>query len=118
MREDGGRKTVERVFLGLSSSVLRLSRGRTLSMSSLTDCRISTETIAGWRAIVLENDLIRAVLLPDKGADLYRLIHKPSGTDILYQSHWGLQPPGSPPREGSGEIEFQWNYEGAWQELF
>jgi hypothetical protein len=87
-------------------------------VSSLADCCISNEIVAGWRTLVLENDLMQAVLLPDKGADLYRLIHKPSGLDVLYQSHWGLQPPGSQPREGSGEIEFQWNYEGGWQELF
>lgn len=75
-------------------------------MTSVADCRISTETMAGWRAIVLENDLLQVVVLPDKGADIQRLIHKPSGVDVLYQSHWGLQPPGAPPREGSGEIEF------------
>jgi len=67
---------------------------------------------------VLENDLLRAVLLPDKGADLHRLIHKPSGLDVLYQSHWGLQPPGAPPRAGSGDSEYMWNYAGGWQELF
>jgi hypothetical protein len=87
-------------------------------MNALTDCRISLETVAGWRAIILENDFLQVVLLPDKGADIYRLIHKPSGVDILYQSHWGLQPPGAPPREGSGDLEFQWNYGGGWQELF
>ena len=84
----------------------------------MDDCRISYETIAGWRALVLENDLLKAVLLPDKGADLYQLIHKPSGVNVLYQSHWGLQPPGAPPRASSGEREFMWNYEGGWQELF
>jgi Domain of unknown function (DUF4432) len=89
-----------------------------LRESNIRDCRISTETIAGWRALVLENDLLKAVLLPDKGADLYQLIHKPSGVNVLYQSHWGLQPPGAPPRASSGKREFMWNYEGGWQELF
>ena len=84
----------------------------------MDDCRLSTETLSGWRAVMLENDLLKAVLLPDKGADLCQLIHKPSGVDVLYQAHWGLQPPGAPPRGGSGDIEFQWNYEGGWQELF
>src|SRR5713226_4292290 len=84
----------------------------------MDDCRISYDTMAGWRALVLENDLLMAVLLPDKGADLYQLIHKPSGVNVLYQAPWGLQPPGAPPREGSGEREYMWNYEGGWQELF
>ncbi len=87
-------------------------------MTHLDDCRLSTETVAGWRALVLENDLLRVVLLPDKGADLYRLIHKPSGVDVLYQSHWGLQPAGAPPRADSGDREYMWNYERGWQELF
>jgi galactose mutarotase-like enzyme len=84
----------------------------------MDDCRISTETVAGWRALALENDLLRVVLLPDKGADLYHLIHKPSGIDVLCQADWGLQPPGALPREGSGDREYMWNYEGGWQELF
>ena len=87
-------------------------------MSEDAGCRISTETIAGWRAVVLENDLLRVVLLPDKGAEIYRLIYKPTALDILYQSHWGLQPPGAPHRAGSGDREFEWNYGGGWQELF
>ena len=84
----------------------------------MDDCRILTETLAGWRAVVLENDQLRAVLLPDKGADLCELVHKPSGVQVLYQAHWGLQPPGAPPLPGTGDLEFQWNYEGGWQELF
>jgi hypothetical protein len=84
----------------------------------MDDCRISTESISGWRAVTLENDLLRAVLLPDKGADLYQLIYKPSGINVLLETPWGLQPPGAPPRAGSGDRAFMWNYEGGWQELF
>jgi Domain of unknown function (DUF4432) len=38
--------------------------------------------------------------------------------DVLFKTPWGLQPPGSPPRKGSGGNAFLQNYEGAWQELF
>lgn len=87
-------------------------------MSSSNSCRISNETINGWRAVVLENDLLHVSVLPDKGADIYNFIHKSSGVDFLFKAPWGLQPPGAPPREGSGDMAFLWNYEGCWQELF
>ena len=87
-------------------------------MTTDTACRLSTATVTGWRAVVLEHDLLQAVVLPERGAELYRLVHKPSEVNVLYEAHWGLQPPGAPPREGSGDIEFQWNYGGGWQELF
>ena len=87
-------------------------------MSELSGCRLTTTALAGWRALVLENELIRTVWLPDKGADLVSFCHQPSGVEVLYQAHWGLQPAGAPPREGSGDNAFQWNYEGGWQELF
>jgi hypothetical protein len=87
-------------------------------MSTTDQCFISTETISGWRAVVMENDLLRLVILPDKGADIYTFIHKPSGVDFLFKAPWQLQPPGALPREGSGDLEFLWNYEGCWQELF
>jgi hypothetical protein len=87
-------------------------------MTTSNLCRISNETISGWRAVVMENDLLRLTVLPDKGADIYNFIHKPSGIDFLFKAPWELQPPGALPREGSGDLEFLWNYEGCWQELF
>jgi uncharacterized protein DUF4432 len=72
----------------------------------------------GHRALYLENDVLKITVLPDKGADLYAIVHKPSGIDFLWKNPVGLAPPGSPPQEGSGDLEFLWNYEGAWQELF
>ena len=74
--------------------------------------------ISGWRAVTLENDSLAVTVLPDKGADIYALVDKTSGLDVLFKAPWGLEPPGAPPREGSGELEFLWNYEGTWQELF
>jgi hypothetical protein len=87
-------------------------------MINSEQCHISKETITGWRAVVMESDLLRLTILPDKGADIYNFIHKPSGVDFLFKAPWQLQPPGAPPREGSGDLEFLWNYEGCWQELF
>lgn len=72
----------------------------------------------GWRALTLSSDLLEVVVLPDKGADIYALTDRASGIDPLFKAPWGLQPPGSPPREGSAGEAFLANYEGAWQELF
>src|SRR5438132_5503587 len=72
----------------------------------------------GWRSVVLESDELRVVVLPDKGAEIHRLVHRESGVDVLFKGPWGLRPPGAPPREGSGDDEFMWNYAGGWQELF
>jgi galactose mutarotase-like enzyme len=81
-------------------------------------CSISRRTIAGWEAVALENGRLRVAVLPAKGADVVELVDLESGIDLLFKAPWGLLPPGSPPREGSGDIEFVWNYEGGWQELF
>jgi galactose mutarotase-like enzyme len=81
-------------------------------------CRVSTGTASGWQSLVLENDELRVVVLPEKGADIYELVDIGTGIDVLFKGPWGLQPPGAPRLEGSGDDEFMWNYEGGWQELF
>src|SRR5436190_2950932 len=72
----------------------------------------------GWRSVVLESDELRVVVLPDKGAEIHRLVHRESDVDVLFHGPWGLQPPGAPPLEGSADDTFMWNYAGGWQELF
>ena len=74
--------------------------------------------IGGWPELTLENGELRVTVLPEKGADIVGLLHKPSGVDPLFRAPWGLQPPGAPPREGSDGHAFLENYEGGWQELF
>jgi galactose mutarotase-like enzyme len=73
--------------------------------------------VSGWRAITLENELLRVTVLPEKGADVVELVHVPTGTDVLFKAPWGLRPPGAPPREEANGLEFIGNYEGGWQEL-
>ncbi len=74
--------------------------------------------IEGWRSLTLEGEAVRVTVLPDKGADIVELVDLATGVDPLFRTPWGLAPPGAPAREGSGDVEFLWNYEGAWQELF
>jgi hypothetical protein len=78
---------------------------------------ISTGSVRGWRSLILANDALRVTALPEKGADIYELTDLGTGMDVLFKGEWGLQPPGSPPLEGSGDDQIMWNYEGGWQEL-
>jgi Domain of unknown function (DUF4432) len=79
--------------------------------------RVSRGSITGWESVVLESSDLRVSVLPEKGADIYELVDLHSGIDALFKGQWGLQPPNSPPLDGSGDDEFMWNYEGGWQEL-
>lgn len=72
----------------------------------------------GWRAVTLENECLRVTVLPDKGADVVEIVDRATGVDPLFKAPWRLQPPGSPPRDGSEGRAFLENYEGGWQELF
>ncbi len=74
---------------------------------------LGTTMINGHRAVLLENDRLRVVVLPEKGADVYALVHKASGIDVLMKTPQGLRPPGDAP-----PADFLENYEGGWQELF
>lgn len=81
-------------------------------------CRVSLGEVVGWQSIVLENEAIRVVVLPGKGAELHQITDVRSGTDILFAAPWGLRPPGAAHLPGSGDDAFMWNYAGGWQELF
>ena len=47
----------------------------------------------GRRVLVLENELLRVELLPDKGSDIVSFLHKQSDTDPLWHSAAGLRRP-------------------------
>jgi hypothetical protein len=83
-------------------------------------CTISEEILGRhMRSITLENDLIACTVLPEKGADIYRLIYKRAGVDVLWKSPWGLREAGSG-TSPAADSETNWleHYEGGWQVLF
>ena len=94
---------------GMAANILPMYGWRAESLSKM----LTTGTIAGHEAVTLENDVLRVTVLPRKGADIYSLVHKPSGVDVLMKTPWGLKPPGDKP-----PADFLQNYEGAWQEIF
>ncbi|HMN29704.1 MAG TPA: DUF5107 domain-containing protein [Caldilineaceae bacterium] len=52
-------------------------------------------TPRSYRVLVLENEYLKLLLLPDLGGRLWQVIHKPSGAPMFYQNsvvkptHWG-----------------------------
>ena len=82
-------------------------------------CAATEITLAhGVRGLRLENDLLAATILPDKGADIYELIWKPTGLDVLWKSPWGLKGAGGVPSAMNSTTAWLEAYEGGWQEIF
>ena len=71
------------------------------------------------RALDIENDIISVTVLVDKGADIYRLIYKPSNTDVMWKSPWGLKE-AARGFDTAGDSLTAWleAYAGGWQVLF
>ena len=83
-------------------------------------CKVTELTLAGGvRAVRIENDLIATTILVDKGADIYELIYKPKGMDVLWKSPAGLRPTGrGVPTAFASEAAWLEYYAGGWQEIF
>ncbi len=74
---------------------------------------IRSGTLVGHRTIHIDNDEIEVVVLPDRGAEIHQLIHRPSGTTFLLETPGGL-----PPHASDRRTDFLEGYAGGWQELF
>lgn len=75
-------------------------------------------TYRGLKTVVLENEHLRAVILADKGADVASLVHKPTDTEFLFRTPWGVRAPGTHvASDGDGVGAFVDHYEGGWQTI-
>lgn len=83
-------------------------------------CRVSDAwTYRGLKTAILENEVLRVVLLIDKGADIYQLVHKPTDTDFMWRSPWGVRDPSKfLPTTGAPSGVWLDVYEGGWQTVF
>lgn len=82
-------------------------------------CRVSDEWAwRGLRTLVLENELLRVVVLLDKGSDIVAFEYKPLGLDLMWKNPTGGVVPPSlhVPTRGLSEGVFSDFYEGGWQE--
>ena len=50
-------------------------------------CRISNSSICGLETVALENDLVRALIIAGKGADLLEYVWKPTGANCFHRSN-------------------------------
>ena len=82
-------------------------------------CRIREFVLKDYRAVSLENELIKVTILIDKGTDIYEFVYKPKDLDFLWKSRVGLRSMINyqPMKPGSGGMFLDF-YEGGWQELF
>lgn len=89
-------------------------------MGERPGCAVGEVTLdRGVRAVRLENDVLAATVLVDKGADVYELVNKPKGIDVLWKSPWGLRRPGGGhPSAFQSSVTWIEAYEGGWQEIF
>ncbi|MBI2964820.1 MAG: DUF4432 family protein [Chloroflexi bacterium] len=82
-------------------------------------CRISDAwTFRGLKVVVLENEIVRVTVLADKGAVIYELVHKPTDTDFMWRTPWGVRDTRRfLPTSGWPEGLWHDVYEGGWQTL-
>jgi hypothetical protein len=80
-------------------------------------CRITEYLYRGLRTIALENELLRVVVLADKGTDIFEFLYKPKDVDFMWRSPWGVRNPSTfvatSHTGGSAFLDF---YEGGWQD--
>lgn len=68
-------------------------------------------------AFSLHNEQLEVTVLADKGADIYSLVHRASGVDVLFKAPWGVRPPGPWLRAASSLERWMEAYPGGWQLL-
>lgn len=68
--------------------------------------------------LVLEGEALLVSLLPSRGADIYELIDRRSGQDVLFKAPWGGRPRGAPVGATSSETRWFDSYRGGWNLLF
>ncbi len=82
-------------------------------------CGCREHRLAGMRAVTVSNDFLSATILPEKGCDIFSLVYRPRGIDVLWKSPWPVRKPGSLiMTAASSEAAWLEHYEGGWQILF
>lgn len=68
-------------------------------------------------AISLMNEHVQVVVLTKKGADIYSLVDRRTGVDVLFKSPWGAREPGRWPTTSTSMERWIDAYAGGWQLL-
>ncbi len=81
-------------------------------------CKVDVITLAdSVRCVRLRNPLMDVLVLPDKGADIYAIIDRASGIDLLWKNAHGLRAPNTGRLSPDSEVAWMEQYEGGWQEI-
>ena len=81
-------------------------------------CKIEFPTLShDVRCVRMSNDVISVDVLPDKGADIYALVHKATGIDVMWKSPGGLRGPNEGRYSPDSQVAWLEQYEGGWQEI-
>ncbi len=81
-------------------------------------CRISDAwTLAGMRTLILENELLRVVVLVDKGSDIIEFRYKPLDLDFLYFAPGGIRNPRQDTPSAPSTGPFLDYFSGGWNEI-
>lgn len=83
-------------------------------------CRLSDDLVyRGQPLVVMENELVRIAVAPEKGAEILSFVYKPADVDPLLHRSGGLQPPVRYPATiPNADGAFLDSYTGGWQEIF
>ena len=81
-------------------------------------CRISDDwTYKGMRTLILENELLRVVVLVDKGSDIIEFRYKPLDLDFLLMTPGGVRNPLHNPASIHTQSPFIDYYSGGWNDI-
>ncbi len=71
----------------------------------------------GMQALILENALLRVVVLPGKGGDIIEFRHKPTDTNFLLSQPGGLRNPQRTPPSAYSDTLFLDYFNGGWNDV-
>ncbi len=85
----------------------------TQSRCTVLELTLSNNT----RAIRLSNPFMSVDVLPDKGADIYSIVHRATGVDVMWKSPTGLRRLDAGWSSPQSDVAWLEHYEGGWQEI-
>lgn len=92
--------------------------GQPVSPFASGACQISDDwTYKGLRVVILENDLLRVVVLADRGSDIVEFRYKPYDVDFLLRRPRGIRAPQEGVLDALGDVAFIDTYSGGWNEI-
>lgn len=81
------------------------------------DARLERPEPPAIDTVILRSDELEIVLVPGKGADIYSIIDRASGIDVLFKTPWGWRDPRLLPSATDSQLDWLARYPGGWQQL-